>query len=142
VRFWDSSALLPLFIAEAESGRARRWLADDPVVVVWTLTRVELLWALARRRRERSDADIALSTARREALSAWERWTEITSVDAVRRHAERLVETHPLRAGDALQLGAALVAAVGRSADLEFVTLDDRQAEAAVREGFRVLGPR
>jgi uncharacterized protein len=142
VRFWDSSALLPLFVVEPASARARRWLAEDPVVVVWTLTLVELLSALARRRRERPDTDIAVSSARREVLAAWERWMEITAVDAARRHSERLVEIHPLRADDALQIGAALVAAGERSANLEFVTLDDRQAEAASREGFRVLGPR
>ena len=32
-------ALLPLFVAEAHSARARRWLRRDPVVVVWSLTR-------------------------------------------------------------------------------------------------------
>ena len=51
----------------------------------------------------------------------------------------RRLETHPLRAADALQVGAALVAASGDPASLEFVTLDQRQAEAASREGFRVL---
>jgi hypothetical protein len=52
VRFWDTSALLPLVIAEPTSRRVRGWLAEDPDVVVWTLTRVELLSALARRLRE------------------------------------------------------------------------------------------
>ena len=65
----------------------------------------------------------------------------MTAVDVVRRHAERLVESHPLRAADALQLGAALAAAEDDPAGLEFVTLDRRQALAAEREGFRVLGP-
>jgi hypothetical protein len=142
VRFWDSSALIPVFVAEPTSGQVRRWLVEDPVVVVWTLTRVELLSAFARRRRERPEAHAVLSTARRNALTAWERWTEITAVEAVRGHAERLVEIHPLGAADALQVGAAVVAGGGRPGDLVFVTLDDRQAEAALREGFRVLGPR
>ena len=142
MRFWDTSALLPLFVAEPTSGMVRRWLAEDPVVVVWTLTRVELLSAFARRRRERPEAHAVLSTARRNALTAWERWTEITAVETVRGHAERLAEVHPLRAADALQVGAAVVAGGGRPGDLAFVTLDDRQAEAALREGFRVFGPR
>lgn len=141
MRFWDSSALIPLFLDEPGTARARRWSRDDPDTVVWTLTRVELLSALARRRRERPDALASVTRARAHALDAWERWVEITSIDTVRHHAERLVETHPLRAGDALQIGAALVAAHERPAELEFVTLDDRQAEAAAREGFRVLGP-
>jgi hypothetical protein len=45
-----------------------------------------------------------------------------------------------VRAADALQLGAALVASGGFPGGLEVVTLDRRQAEAAEREGSRVLG--
>src|SRR5438445_435717 len=51
VRFWDTSALIALVVAERATARAERWLREDPDVVVWTLTRVELLSALARRRR-------------------------------------------------------------------------------------------
>jgi len=141
VRFWDTSALLPLVVAERETARAERWLREDAGVLVWTLTRVELLSALARRRRQEPGAARRLLAARRELLAAWERWSEVTAVDLVRRHAERLVESHPLRAADALQLGAALVAAEDDPAGLDFVTLDRQQALAAEHEGFRVLGP-
>jgi predicted nucleic acid-binding protein len=142
VRFWDTSALVPLFVAEAASPRVRDWLADDPDVTVWTLSLVELLSALARRRRATALAAGRVRQARREALAAWERWSEVTAVDLVRRHAERLVEAHPLPAADALQIGAALVVAGGDPPALEFVTLDDQQAQAAEREGLQVLGPR
>ena len=141
MRFWDTSALVPLLVAERETARAERWLREDAGVVVWTLTRVELLSALARRRRQEPGAARRLQAARREALVAWERWSEVPAVDLVRRHAERFVESHPLRASDALQLGAALVAAEDDPAGLDFVTLDCQQAVAAECEGFRVLGP-
>lgn len=141
MRFWDTSALIPLVVGERETTRARRWLRKDPDVVVWTLSRVELLSALARRRREEPGAARQLLAARREILGAWERWTEVTAVEVVRRHAERLVETHPIRAADALQIGAALVTAEDNPETLEFVTFDRTQAAAAEREGFRVLGP-
>jgi len=139
VRFWDTSALIPLVVAEGGSGRAERWLRQDPAIVVWTLTRVELLSALARRRRTDPSAGPRLAAARREVLRAWEGWTEITAVEVVRRHAERVVETHALRAADALQIGAALVAAEDEPAVFEFVTFDSDQAAAAEREGFRIL---
>ena len=141
MRFWDTSALIPLVVAERGTARVRRWLRDDPDVVVWALTRVELLSALARRRREAPDSAAQLRVARRDLLSAWERWSEVTAVEVVRRYAERVVEAHPLRAADALQIGAALVAAEENPAGLEFVTLDHNLAEAAEREGFRILGP-
>jgi hypothetical protein len=141
VRFWDTSALVPLFVAERETGRVERWLREDPDVVVWALSRVELLSALARRRRAEPRAARRLLAARRDVLSAWERWSEVTAVEIVRRHAERVVETHPVRAADALQIGAALVTAEGGPDGFDFVTLDQHQADAAEREGFRVLGP-
>ncbi|MBI1847660.1 MAG: type II toxin-antitoxin system VapC family toxin [Candidatus Rokubacteria bacterium] len=141
MRFWDTSALVAIVVSEAATSRVRRWMAEDGVVVVWTLTRVEILSALARRRRAAPRAAARYLVARRELMDAWERWTEIAAVDLVRGHAERLVEGYPLRAADALHLGAALVASDGDPGSLEFVTLDEAQASAAEREGFRVLGP-
>lgn len=139
MRFWDTSALIPLFVAETATTRTERWLREDPEVVVWTLTRVELLSALARRRRAEPRAARRLLDARRKVLDAWSRWSEVTAVEIVRRHAERIVETHPVRAADALHIGAAIVAAEEQPDRLEFVTLDRYQADAAEREGFRVL---
>jgi hypothetical protein len=57
----------------------------------------------------------------------------------VDRRARRLLAAHPLRAADALQLAAALVACDERSDMLAFVTLDDRLAKAARRGGFVVV---
>jgi predicted nucleic acid-binding protein len=142
VRFWDTSALIPLVVAERGTALAERLLRADPAVVVWTLTRVELLSALARRRREEPAAARRLLGAKREILSAWPRWSEVTAVEVVRRHAERVVDTHAIRAADALQIGAALVAAAEDPATLEFVTFDQPQAAAAEREGFQVRGAR
>lgn len=82
------------------------------------------------------------SRAIRDVNEMASRWTEIWDADATRLHAERIVMDHPLRAADALQLGAALVAADGDPQSLELVTLDRRLAEAAQREGFPVLGVR
>jgi predicted nucleic acid-binding protein len=102
---------------------------------------VELLSALSRRRRQEPTAERRLVAVKREFLNLWEQWSEITALEVVRRHAERLVGTHPLRAADALQIGAALVAAENNPRSITFVTLDRGQARAAEREGFPVLGP-
>jgi predicted nucleic acid-binding protein len=141
VRFWDTSALVALVVSEPGTAHAERWLREDPEVVVWTLTRVEILSALARRRRAEPRSARRLLAARREILEAWPHWSEVAAVDPVRRHAERLVEAYPLRAADAIQIGAALVATEDEPVSLDFVTFDAAQADAAEREGFRVLGP-
>jgi len=141
VRFWDSSAIVPLMIVEPGSARVRNWFDSDSEIIVWTLTRVELLSAIARLRREDSRSATILTVVRRNIMRAWDGWSEITNVELVRRHAERLVESYPLRAADALQLGAALIAAEGEPANLDLVTLDHNLADAAEREGFAVFGP-
>ena len=141
MRFWDSSAIIPLVLVESASVRVRSWFRSDSEIIVWTLTRVELLSAIARRRRADPRAAPMLAGARRNVIRAWDGWSEVTAVELVRRHAERLVESYPLRAADALQLGAALMAADGDPRNLEFVTMDRNLADAAEREGFPVLGP-
>lgn len=55
--------------------------------------------------------------------------------------ARRLLRVHALRAADALQLAAAIAASEADPASLKLVTLDERLAEAARREGFPVAVP-
>jgi Predicted nucleic acid-binding protein, contains PIN domain len=140
VRFWDTSAIIPLWINEQGSARAKAWHRNDPDVVVWTLSRVEVLSALARRRRDQPGTTARLLVVRREFIRAWDEWSEVTAVEIVRRHAERIVESYPLRAADAMQIGAAIVAAEDDPTGFEFVSFDENLARAAEHEGFRVLG--
>jgi uncharacterized protein len=109
VRFWDPSAIVPLVAMEKETGDCRALLAEDSDVVVWLLTPVEVISALTRRLRENSLKSIEFSKAK-EQLSALEKaWSEVISIERVRERARRLLETHPLRAADSLQLAAALL---------------------------------
>ncbi len=112
---------------------------QDPEIIVWWATEVECVSAVARAER---DAAIATGTAlsayaRLDALAA--AWNEIEPVQAVRRAAARLLRVHQLRAADALQLAAAITASEGDPRSMPFVTLDDRLAQAARREGFPVI---
>ena len=68
-------------------------------------------------------------------------WAEIAPSARLRQTAERLLRVHPLRAADALQLAAAIVAADGDPETMAFMTLDERLALAARREGFPVVEP-
>jgi predicted nucleic acid-binding protein len=140
VRFWDASALVPTFLEETTTPEVRSWQAADPAVTIWMMTRVEVISAIARRKRERPELADLWSRAIRELHQAASTWTQVSDAAAARLHAERIVLDHPLRAADALQLGAALFAADGDPQSLELVTLDRRLADAARREGFPVLG--
>jgi predicted nucleic acid-binding protein len=141
VRFWDASALVPTFIEESSTLEVQSWQAADPRITIWIMTRVEVLSAIARRKREQPELAALWSRAIRDVNEMASRWTEIWDASATRLHAERIV-MEPLRTADALQLGAAIVAADGDPQSLELVTLDRRLAEAARREGFPVLGVR
>ena len=52
MRFWDASALVPLVVREKGSALVMGWLRDDPDVILWGLTRLEITSAIERRARE------------------------------------------------------------------------------------------
>ena len=67
-------------------------------------------------------------------------WQEVQPLDSLRESARRFLRAHDLKAADALQLAAAVMAAEQRPKTLEFVCLDERLRLAAQREGFPVVG--
>ena len=142
MRFWDSSAIAPLFAEEAARERLLKLLDEDAGIVAWWGPPVEIASALARREREglmtAEEVAASLTAARSLALN----WHEVAPSESLRRSAERLLRVHSLRAADSLQLAAALVAANHDPQSIEFVCLDARLAAAAQREGFAVLGIR
>jgi hypothetical protein len=140
LRFWDSSALVGLVVDQPATAPAAAWIREDREVAVWTLTQVEMVSAL--RRLVREDALEEEAAAQAEALgeALLERCHRVTDVERVKALACGLLRTHPLRAGDALQLGAALAWSDGPPSGLVLHTLDRRLAIAAQREGFRVPG--
>lgn len=138
VMFWDTSGIVPLLADEDGTRAATAEFERDPSMVVWWGSSIEAVSAIARREREEFlDArHVVAATERLAALRA--SWEEVQPSERVRRMATRIVRVHPLRAADALQLAAALAAADGDPRSLPFVTLDDRLARAAEREGFVV----
>jgi predicted nucleic acid-binding protein len=139
VRFWDTSAIVPLCVQEPASNTVERLLREDPAVVVWWITRLECLSAMARRGRDRSGDDTVVTRARRRLRALAGEWSEVVPSEPVRLRAERVLTTHALRTADALQLSAALLWSRGDTSAHAFVCLDDRLRDAARREGFVVL---
>ena len=138
MKYWDSSALVSIVVEEPRTTLLRTMRQDDPEQTVWCLSEVEIAAALARREREGADAG-PIETAREDLSKLVRRWRPVTAVESVRARALRLVRTHPLRAADALQLAAALVASDDKPEGMPFVCLDERLRDAARREGFPVL---
>lgn len=137
MRFWDSSALVPLFVQGEHSDLMRAMIADDAAVAIWWGTAPEIWSAFARLRRE----DVVDAATESRLLARFERareaWLEILPDEILRRRSGQLLRVHLLRAADALQLAAALAWAGDAPGD--FVTLDERLAHAARLEGLNVL---
>ena len=139
MRFWDSSAVVPLVVQQAASPRVDEWLRDDGELVLWSLTIVEVVSALRRLVREGLLAEDVAAEAemRTEELTLASHL--VMDVESVKVRARRLLRVHALRGADALQLGAALEWAQGRPDGRTLHTLDDRLALAARLEGFSVI---
>lgn len=138
MKYWDSSALVPLFVDEPSSAARRAIYRRDPDVVTWWGTLVECVSALNRIDREGRIAD-GIEGPMRELRLAAERWLEVEPVEEVRQRASALLAVHRLRAADALQLAAALLVSAELPTVLELVSNDERLSAAAGNEGMSVL---
>lgn len=125
--YLDSSAIAKLTIEERESFAFVDYLAGgDLSISTSVIAEVEVGRALQRIQASRDEQDEAM------------RGMYLLAVDAdIRREALRLKPPH-LRSLDAIHLATAL--SIG-DADLEFITYDDRQAEAARAAGLKVVQP-
>jgi predicted nucleic acid-binding protein len=136
MKFWDASAIVPLLIIESATKTLQGRAATDPAMLVWWATEVECASAIARLERDGALDAAAVNEAFDRLKRLGEGWHEVEPSDAVREAAVRFLRVHPLRAADALQLAAAFVAAERRPSTLDVVTLDERLAAAARKEGF------
>ena len=137
MRYWDASALVALCVAEETTNALRRLASGG--IVTWSISAVEIAAAIERRTREGSMTGVERAAARNALSELAAAWTEIAALGPVRERALRLVASHPLRAGDAMQLGAALVGVSDRPSGHTFVCTDLRLRDAAAREGFVVI---
>lgn len=127
--YLDTSALLKLVVAEAESGALVEWLHDWPDQLTSTLARVETMRRLKRKRASKA------AFARAEAVLA--------AVDAIHLDGPVLstavaLKDPLLRSMDAIHLACAL--SIGDVPEA-FVTYDARLASAARRLKISVVAP-
>ena len=135
MRFWDSSALVPLLLEQPRTARAREMLGEDKELVVWWGSLIECASAISRLHRDGQLTSREEAQARALLTTLKASWFEVQPGDAVREQALRILRLHPLRAADAVQLAAALEWA-GSPPEGTFVSFDERLGAAAQREGF------
>ena len=137
--FWDSSALIAVLVPQAGSDGLEEILRHEEPPSVWWGTSVECISAIARLKRSGSLNPLGATAAIGRLRNLETKWLEIEPSLSLRNRARELLEVHPLRAADALQLAAALAAAEDDPAGFDFVCLDQRLCDAARREGFPIL---
>lgn len=106
-------------------------------VTTWWGSPVECVSAIERRGRE-GEAAAVTAAAHRNLNELIGGWREILPSESLRRAAIRFIRTSGVRSGDALQLGAAMMASNFEPHGVRFLTEDARLKEAAEREGFVV----
>ncbi len=138
MKFWDRSAITPLLVEEVDSGKRESDLRSDTAMLVWYGTLAEIESALCRRLRENPAWSGEGVIAREKLRYLSDSWMEVEPTRMVRSRALRLLRVHSLRAADAFQLAAALVAFGEQTTDRQFLTGDSRLGAAALAEGFVV----
>jgi predicted nucleic acid-binding protein len=138
VAFWDASAIIPLCCSQPATAQGRRLQREVTRVVVWWGTPLEARSAFARLVREgwltAEERVKAIRLLRHLRLG----WDEIQATEKVRALAQELPDAHVLRAGDAVQLAAALVWCRERPQHRPLIAFDDRLRTAAAALGFSV----
>lgn len=137
--FLDTSALVKVYVSERGSDVVRD-LVGRRATLVCAMAYVEARAVFARREREVPADTLALGDARRLFEGHWSRLGVMALTPALLRDAASLCDRHPLRAGDAVQLAAALCA-WREGASITFLASDRRLLDAARAEGLEVLDP-
>lgn len=131
--YYDTSAFIPILIAEPSSERCRRlWVAADAVCtsrLLYVEAAAALAQALRLDRLTRTQRDAALHTMD----GLWREFDVIDAADSLVRRAADLADTHRLRGDDAVHCASAASAASVLDEDLVVAT-GDRAVLRACRE--------
>jgi predicted nucleic acid-binding protein len=138
ILFLDTSALVKLYITEAQSQTVHAAVESADTVAVCRIAWAEACAAMARRARETPhDAD-QISAARQALEQDWPHFFIVEASQAVVEHACDLAETFALRGYDSVQLAAACEILSFASEGVSFGCFDNRLNKAAALLGLDV----
>ena len=142
--FFDTSALVKLYVQEPGTDRLLRLAGDQPEhrIAVLAISVVEIRFALRRRQRA-GDIDAEVATAILESVQSHmeTRYVRQAVNDSVIDAALEMLDRCALRAYDAVHLAGCLVLSAIAADSYTFVRSDRRLLEAARSERLPVLDP-
>lgn len=139
--YLDSSALIKKYVVEKGTSDVREFFAGGETPWTSKLSQAEVWSTLARRRRS---GDLTATQYRAIARSFEQDWKAMAVVelnDEVMGMIRNLVERHPLRASDAIQLASAIWAKRGLAEPMVFVGADTTLLKAAEAVALKVVNP-
>jgi predicted nucleic acid-binding protein len=137
--YFDSSAVVALYVAQAISPNARSTRRTAGALATSWLTYAEVLATLRLMGRRRLLTTASEQLAISRFLVDWSSFQRLLLDRRVAAHVRRLLSAHPLKGADAVQLASALILA-RRAADggvpFSFATDNRTLARAAMAEGL------
>lgn len=135
ILFCDTSALVKLYLAEAESDAVKALVMEAEAVAVCRIAWAEAHAALSRRAREVSADVTPIGQAKQALVADWPHYLIVEVTQAVVETAGEFADTFALRGYDSVQLAAAHEAKQISRLPVSFACFDVRLNKAA-----RVLG--
>lgn len=136
MNFWDTSALVPLFVQEKSTGPVADRYEKMPAILAAHHAVTECASAFCRLEREGKLSPVQLADILENLHEESRTWNRVQMSSSLERCAIRCLRIHPLRAMDALHLASALMITADNPRACVFHTLDVRLSEAAAKEGF------
>lgn len=135
ILFLDTSALVKLYIVEADSPAVHEAVARAETVAVCRIAWAEACAALARRAREVPADEAAIMAARQALAQDWPHFFIVEVTQPVVERAGEFADTFALRGYDSVQLAAACEILAVAPGEVAFSSFDNRLNKAA-----KVLG--
>ena len=139
IAYYDTSALLKLFLKEEHSDTLRTHGAKIKTAVVSELTWVEMHSALGRRIRQGESAEAIALAALDAFKNKWQDYVVVSPSFDIIQSASQHAQVIGLRAFDAVQLASARQAERAIHDDFVFCTFDKQLNNAAKVLGMKVL---
>ncbi len=137
--YFDTSALLKLYVTEEYSPVVHQWLAEATTVATSLVSYVEARSALARRRRERTLSGMKEQELVQLLDADWSRYRHVDVTESLVNEAGTLAATHALRTYDAIHLASALELQEKLGRPVTFAAFDQPLNRAAKKVGLRLI---
>ena len=135
ILFCDTSALVKLYLAEADSSQMFTETNTASALAVCRIAWAEAFSAFARRAREVPADAATIELAQQRLKSQWAQYMIVEVTQTLVERAGEYADTFALRAYDSIQLAAARTVQEAAEEELRFACFDTRLRKAA-----RVLG--